>query len=90
MGRMNEMEVSIIRQSAAATNVARTLWLGGVRLNLFEVTWLVSCTSVSDHYSIQCPKPMSFGYLYAVGSGELIKRLVEQSFNANMATENFR
>ena len=45
---------------------------GDVRLNLPEFTWSVICASVSDHYSFKCPKPMSLGYLYAVGSGELI------------------
>ena len=32
--------------------------LGSVRLNLPEVTWLVSWASVSDHFLFQCPKPM--------------------------------
>ena len=73
------MKGSINRQSAAARDVARTLWLGGdVRLNLPEFTWLVSCAIVTDLYSFQYRKPMSFGYLYTVGSGELIVRLVEQ------------
>ena len=52
--------------------------VGDARLNLPEFTWLVSCAIVTDHYSFECPRGMSFGYLYAVGSGELIIRLVEQ------------
>ena len=52
---------------------------GDVWSNSPEFTWLISCAGVSDHFSFQCPKPMSFGYLYAVGSGELIVRLVEQT-----------
>ena len=47
---------------------------GDVTLNSPDFTWLVCCASVSFHYSFQCPKPFSFGYLYAVGSGELILR----------------
>ena len=58
--------------------VARTLWLRGVRLNLPEFTWLVSCAIVNGFYSFQCPEAMSFGYSYAVGSGELFIRLVQQ------------
>ena len=59
-------------------------------MSLPEFNWLVSCASVPDHHSFHCPNAMSLGYLYAVGPGELIIRLVEQKeFNANMAIENF-
>ena len=64
---------------------------GDAGLNLPEFAWLISCASVAGHYSFQCPKAMPFGYLYAVGSGELIIRLVEpESSNANMAIEQFQ
>ena len=81
------MKGSIITQSAAARDFAKTLWLGDIGLNLPEFAWLISC-AVWDHYSFQCLKPMFFGYLHAVGSGELIINLVEQeSSNANKAIE---
>ena len=82
---------SISRQSAATRGIARTIWLGGAWLNLPEFTWLVRCVIVTDHYSFQYPRGMSFGYLYAVGSGELIIRLVEQKDQyCNMAIEHFQ
>ena len=71
------MKGVVVRQNAATRNVARALWLGGVELNLPEVTWLVGGASVSDHYPFQCLEAMFFSYLYAVGSGELIFRIVE-------------
>ena len=72
-----EMTGSIHRKSAATRDVARTLVMG--RLNLSEFTWLLSCAIVTDCYSFKCSKALSFGYLYVVGSGELIMRLVEQN-----------
>ena len=33
-----------------SSDVTRTLTLGGVRLNLLEITWLVSCSIVTDRY----------------------------------------
>ena len=70
---------SINRQSTATRDAARALWLGGVRLNLPELTWLVSCAIVNDHCSFQCAKAMPFCYLYTAGSGELVVRQVEQT-----------
>ena len=68
----------INRQIAATRNVARTLWLDDVRLNLSERTRLLSCAVVTDQYSFRSPKAMSFRYLYGVESGELIIRLVSR------------
>ena len=35
-----------------------------------ECTWLVSCSTVTSHYSFQYLKAMCFRYLHAVGTGE--------------------
>ena len=69
------MTGSINRQSATT---GKNPLVGGVRLNLPEFARLVSCAIVTDHHSLQCSKAMSFGYLYTVGSGELIIGLEEQ------------
>ena len=43
---------------------------GGVAVNLPELTWLISCSMVADHYLFQCVIAMFFGYLRAVGEGK--------------------
>ena len=45
------------------------LWLGGVRQNLPEFSWLVSRAIVTDHYAFQCSKAMSFGYCFVRKNG---------------------
>ena len=50
-------------------DVASTLLWGGVRLNLPEFTWLISCSIATDHYLFQCLKATFFGYLQVVGAG---------------------
>ena len=54
---------------AASRDVARTLGLGGLRLNLPESTRLISCSIVTDQYLFQCLKAMLFGYLLEVRAG---------------------
>ena len=41
----------------------------GVRLNLPELTWSISCSIVTDHYLFQHHKAMLFGYLQEVWAG---------------------
>ena len=42
---------------------------GGVRLNLPELMWSVSCSVVTDHYLFQCLKAVFFDYLQEVRAG---------------------
>ena len=58
------------------------LWLGGVRLNLTELFWLVSCSLLTHHNSLTSLKALLFGYLNAVGAGGLIARLIEHRLQA--------
>ena len=44
--------------------------LGGVRLNLPEVTCLRSCSIVTDHYLLKRFKALFFGHLQEVVTGE--------------------
>ena len=50
-------------------DVTKSLWLWGVRLNLPELTWLVSGSVTSNHYSFPFHKAMYFGFLHAEGGG---------------------
>ena len=43
--------------------------IGDVRLDLPEITWLISCSIVTDHFLFQCLKAMFFGYLQELGGG---------------------
>ena len=60
--------ISIAGPRDVVTNVATTFLLWGVRLNLSEFTWLVSCSIVTSHYLFQYLKAMFFGYLNGVGN----------------------
>ena len=53
--------------------------MGGVRLNLPEFTWLMSCSIVSDHYLFQCLTAVFFLFLQEAGGRKL-----------SMATEYFQ
>ena len=44
-------------------DVARALYLRGVRLNFPEFKLLVKCSIVTDHYLFQCLKAMFFGFI---------------------------
>ena len=44
-------------------DVARTLYLRGVRLNFPEFKLLMRCSIVTDHYLFQCFKAMFFGFI---------------------------
>ena len=35
-----------------------------------EFTWLVSCSTVNDHYSFLCLKAMFFAFLHELGAVE--------------------
>ena len=65
--------------------------LEGVRLNLPEFTWLVSCSIFNDHYSFKFVITLLSGYLDVEVVGELITSLVEQKCsNAGKTINNFQ